>query len=174
MTKQFTVNVKGKPTTFESPHETLDDAIEALKASGNRSEFARDLVEKHERFGLSDSQAAWVHKLSLGNDRPQPLELGIKGIAAAIRVMPGRRPKLTLADGLVATVNSEKSKNPGHVTLTDGGPWGESVYFARIDDEGTVWPGRDYTDTITQALVAWSNANPQKETNDDLDEDLPF
>jgi hypothetical protein len=175
MPKEFTVNVKGEPQTFTSPYDTLDEAIEALKASGNRSEFAVDLVTKHERFGLSDKQAAWVHKLAIDKrEVREPLRLGLTNIALMLRNKPGKgRPKLEVADGVVVTLNSDKSKNPGHVSVTDGGPYGESVYFGRIDPEGTVHAGRDFTDEVQQALVAFNNQNPQ-ESNDIDDDDLPF
>lgn len=174
--KEFTVNVKGQPQTFTSKFDTLDDAIEALKASGNRSEFAADLVTKHERFGLSDKQAAWVHKLANDDEqRPAPLDLGLTNIAAMLRNKPGKgRPKLQVAEGVQVTLNSEKSKNPGHVTVTDGGPFGDNKYFARINDEGTVLPGSDFSDEVQQALVAFNNQHEQ-ESNDTIDDtDLPF
>lgn len=175
--KQFTVTVKGEEVTFESPHETLDDAIEAIKASGNRSQFALDIVTKHERFGLSDKQAAWAHRLATQPPREtrDPLALGLTNIAPMLRNLPGKkRPKLQVADGVVVTLNSDKSKNPGHVTITDGGPYGDNQYFGRIDpDSGTVYAGRDFTDEVLQALVAFNNQNPQ-ESNDIDDDDLPF
>jgi len=175
--KQFTVTVKGEEVTFESPHQTLDDAIEAIKQSGNRSQFARDLIEKHAKYGLSDKQAAWAHRLATQPPREtrEPMALGLTNIAPMLRNLPGKkRPKLEVANGVVVTLNSDKSKNPGHVSVTDGGPYGESVYFGRIDpDSGTVYPGRDFTDEVLQALVAFNNQNPQ-ESNDIDDDDLPF
>ena len=176
MGKQFEVNVKGQATTFESKFETLNDAIDALKESGNASEFARDLIEKQERFGLSDKQAAWVHKLAMdGNDRPAPLELGLTNIAKMLAVMPGKgRRKQEVAQGIEVSLNGPKSKNPGHVSVTDGGPYKDNTYFGRIDDNGTVFPGRDWNDEVTQALVAFNNQG-QEESNDDIDDtDLPF
>jgi hypothetical protein len=175
--KQFTVTVKGEEVTFESPHQTLDDAIEAIKQSGNRSEFARDLIKIHAKYGLSDKQAAWAHRLATQPPREtrEPMALGLTNIALMLRNLPGKkRPKLEVANGVVVTLNSDKSKNPGHVSVTDGGPYGESVYFGRIDpDSGTVYPGRDFTDEVLQALVAFNNQNPQ-ESNDIDDDDLPF
>ena len=174
MTKQFTVTVRGEEVTFESKFETLDDAVEVLKRD-HTSKFARELVEKHEKFGLSDKQAAWVHKIAGEEPRQgrDPLELGLTGIAAMLKVKPGKgRPKLDVAPGVQVTLNSEKSKNPGHVTITDGGPYGDNKYYGRIDERGTVYAGRDFTDEVQQALVAFNNQH--QETNDDLDEDLPF
>lgn len=178
MTKQFTVTVKGNEVTFDSPHETLDDAIEAIKQSGNRSQFALDLVEKHERFGLSDKQAAWAHKIACDPPREtrEPLALGLTGIAAMLRVKPGKgRPKLAITDGVEVSLNGPKSKNPDHVTVTDGNPnFDDRIYYGRIDPDGTVYPGRDFTDEVQQALVAFNNQG-QEESNGNIDDtDLPF
>jgi hypothetical protein len=174
MTKQFTVTVRGEEVTFDSKFETLDAAVEVLKRD-HTSKFARELVEKHEKYSLSDKQAAWVHKIASEEPRQgrDPLELGLTGIAAMLKVKPGKgRPKLDVAPGVQVTLNSEKSKNPGHVTITDGGPYGDNKYYGRIDERGTVYAGRDFTDEVQQALVAFNNQH--QETNDDLDEDLPF
>jgi hypothetical protein len=171
MTRQYTVTVKGEEITFDSPYETLDDAIEAIKQSGNRSEFARDIVEKHERFGLSDKQAAWAHRLATQPPREQrePLALGLTNIAAMLRNKPGKgRPKLQVAEGVHVSLNSERSKNPGHVTITDGGPYGESVYYGRIDDAGTIYTGRAWTEEVQHALEQFNNQHEQEVSDDDL------
>jgi len=176
MGTQHTVKVKGVEQSFDSPFDTLDDAVEALKSGGNNSQFARDLIEKQERFGLSDAQAAWVHKLAMdNNDRPAPLELGLTNIAKMLAVMPGKgRRKQEVAQGIEVSLNGPKSKNPGHVSVTDGGPYKDNTYFGRIDDNGTVFPGRDWNDEVTQALVAFNNQG-QEESNDDIDDtSLPF
>ena len=175
MPKQFTVTAKGEEITFESKFDTLDDAVEVVKKN-HASNFARELVEKHEKYGLSDKQAAWIHKLA--NEEPResrdPLALGLTGIAAMLKVKTGKgRPKLKVADGVVVTLNGERSKNPGHVTVTDGGPYGENRYYGRIDDDGTIYPGREFTDEVQQALVAFNNQH-QKEADAIDDEDLPF
>ena len=57
MGKTFTVTVKGQDQEFESKFDVLDEAIEALIAKGNRSQFALDLVAKHHSYGLSAKQA---------------------------------------------------------------------------------------------------------------------
>ncbi len=174
--REFTVNVKGEPVTFTSQFETLDDAVEVLKKDHARNSFASDLVEKHERFGLSDAQAAWVHKIASEEPRVQraPLELDLRNIAVMLRNKPGKgRPKLTVADGVVVTLNSDKSKNPGHVSVTDGGPYKQNTYFGRIDDSGTVYPAAAFTDEVQQALVAFNNQG-QEESNDIDGTDLPF
>jgi len=179
MTKQFTVTVRGEEVTFESKFETLDDAVEVLKRD-HTGQFARELVEKHEKYSLSDKQAAWVHKIASEEPRQgrDPLALGLTNIAAMLRNLdladvPGKkRPKLQVADGVHVSLNSERSKNPGHVSITDGGPYGDNKYYGRIDERGTVYAGRDFTDEVQQALVAFNNQH--QENNDDLDEDLPF
>ena len=160
MTKQFTVTVKGEEVTFTSSFSTLDLAIECLRKNHAGNQFARELVEKFDKYSLSDKQAAWAHKLASEEPRQQraPLELGLTNIAPMLRNKPGKgRPKLEVANGVVVSLNSDKSSRPG-----------------RIDpDSGTVYPGRDFTDEVLQALVAFNNQNPQ-ESNDIDDDDLPF
>ena len=91
-----------------------------------------------------------------------------------LRVKPGKgRPKLKVTEGVVVTLNGERSKNPGHVTISDGGPYKENRYYGRIDDSGTIYPGREFTDEVQQALVAFNNQH-QKEADAIDDEDLPF
>jgi len=178
MTKEFTVTVKGEEVTFTSSFSTLDLAIECLRKNHAGNQFARELVEKFDKYSLSDKQAAWAHKLASEEPRQQraPLELGLTNIAPMLRNKPGKgRPKLEVGGGVVVSLNSDKSSRPGHVSITDGGPYGESVYFGRIDPEtGTVYAGRDFTDEVQQALVAFNNQG-QEENNDIIsDEDLPF
>ena len=175
--KEFTVTAKGKEITFESKFDTLDDAIEVVKKN-HTSKFATDLVEKHERFGLSDKQAAWVHKFANEEPRQQRevLELGLTNIAAMLRNKSGKgRPKMTIADGVEVSLNGSRSKNPDHVTVTDGNPsFDDRVYYGRIDPDGTIYPGRDFSDEVQQALVAFNNQHEQ-ESNDTIDDtDLPF
>ena len=177
MTRDYTVTVRGEPVTFTSQFETLDDAVEVVKKN-HTSKFATELVEKHERFGLSDKQAAWIHKLANEEPRQQreTLALGLTNIAAMLRNKPGKgRPKMTVADGVEVSLNGPRSKNPDHVTVTDGNPsFDDRVYYGRIDPSGTIYPGRDFSDEVQQALVAFNNQG-QEESNGNIDDtDLPF
>jgi len=177
MPKEYTVTARGEEITFTSNFETLDEAAAELVARGNPSKFARELLEKHHRYGLSDKQAAWVHKMASEEPREQrePLALGLTNIVRMLEVMPGKgKRKLQIADGIEVSLNGPRSKNPGHVSVTDGGPYKDNTYYGRIDDEGTVYTGRDFTDQIQQALVSFNNQG-QEATDDDFNDDaIPF
>lgn len=74
-----------------------------------------------------------------------------------------KRPKLRLRteDGqrVVLSRCGSKSKTPGFINITDGGPFGEGMYFGKISPEGRV-SFRSAPDTVI-ALLNDFNANPQ-------------
>ena len=171
MGKTFTVTVKGQDQEFESKFDVLDEAIEALVAK-NRGKFALDLVASHHSArGLSDAQVAWVHKLaSEEGTRSEPLELGLMGLLAALHGLPsGKRAKIKVTDDLEISLNGEKSKNPGHISVTDGGPYKENTYYGRIDDNGTVYPAKAWTAEVLRCLEDFNTKNGGGESDD-----LPF
>ena len=171
MGKQFTVKVKGREETFESSFDSLNDAVEALVAK-NRGKFALDLVASHHSArGLTDAQVAWVHKLASEEDtRPAPMELGLTGLLSALHGLPsGSRAKIKVNDDLEISLNGDKSKNPGHVSITDGGPYKENTYYGRVDEAGTVYPSRAWTDEVLRCLEDFNTKNGGGESDD-----LPF
>ena len=181
---QMQVTVKGEVVTFDSPFASVEEAIKAIAESGTRSKFALELAEKHEKYGdLSEKQQAWVHKLAVDANRPplEDLDLGLSKVASTLEAMPkdGRRRTSVLldADGWVValTLNGDRSKHPGSVSVTNGKPYGddEGRYYGRISPEGVVSPSRSWTAEIQQAVVTW-NATGEVSTPKGVDDDLPF
>jgi len=180
---QMQVTVKGEVQTFDSPFDSVEEAIKAIAESGSRSKFALELIEKHEKYGnLSDKQQAWVHKLAIDANRPPPedLDLGLSKIASNLEAMPTdgrRRASVTLdAAGQVVslTLNGDRSKHPGSVSVTNGKPYGdeEGRYFGRISAAGVVSPARNWTAEIQEAVVAYNATG--KTTGGEEADDLPF
>ena len=176
---EMQVTVKGEVVKFDSPFESVDEAVDALAKSGTRSEFARDIIDKHEKYGLSEKQQAWAHKLAVDANRPPPedLDLGLDGIARMLQALPRdsrRKPSIAIdvhGQSVSLSLNGEKSRTPGSITLTDGKPFGENKYFGRISPEGVVSPSRSWTDEIQKAVVRLNETgevNAPKEEDDDL------
>jgi len=181
MRMQVTIN--NQITTFESPHDSVEDAIKAIAESGKQSKFASELIEKHEKYGdLSPKQQAWIHKLAVDANRPPPadLDLGLSQIASHLEAIPveGRkRPSVELdASGLSITLTlaGDRSKNPGSVTVTNGKPYGDEDgrYYGRISPDGVVSPARSWTDDIQEAVITF-NATGNATGGEEAD-DLPF
>lgn len=160
--QHFTVNAKGSTITFESPltdKEAFDKLLELtgfvpvsakqLQRENNnaplaKSGFACSLVEKGWRYKPSINQWAWIHKLVLDNEHPPA--------PAPTMPMPGIRkmldsagetlkfPKINLetegGQRVRLSVAGSGSKNPGRIHVTDGAPYGESIYFGFIDLAG--------------------------------------
>lgn len=156
----FTINRKGRPESFES---TLSDS-EALEAIHNSSsDFARDLYAKRSR--LSPAQMAWVHKLameSIERKQPKPVATGasidMNGVEALFANAGSRlkRPQITieLKDGLRIQLRraGQRSKYAGQIQITDGGAYGSSKYYGRIEN-GNFIPGRDVDANVRATLV---------------------
>jgi hypothetical protein len=130
--------------TFESPYT---DAEALARVATLRSEFARSLVQQHARRGtLSVRQWPWVHKLAVDADRPReeaPKGENVRGLLRffdAAEQSGLKRPRITLSlkqGDLRLAVAGERSRYPGAVHVTDGGPFGRNQYWGRIDPDGT-------------------------------------
>jgi hypothetical protein len=158
--RTFTVTVRGRAVTFTSAFETLADASAFLRTqdlSGNN--FARDLLGK---ASLSPLQATWIHKLATDAKAASKHDTACFRLGAVITMMDNaaaqkRRPRIVLqTDGarqVVLTQAGEKASAPGTVTITDGRPYGASLYFGRIERDGSVKIGRDWTQQVETLLL---------------------
>jgi hypothetical protein len=134
---------------FVSAFATLPAAVAYLISCRVLSKFESDLVNSPR--GLSDKQAAWVHKLA--TDRQvrqapaaspavdyQPIIALLHRAAAAAK----RAPKITLTDTdgrtLVASLCGESSRTPGAVRLTNGAPYGSPIgrFYGTIGCDGVL------------------------------------
>ena len=161
--------------TTETINELMGHA--AAGRLGRSKEFAEDLAATflrglHKGRGLSESQAAWVHKLiarAKGEDDPTPkapeaLDENVQGVFALLHKAKSnglKFPKIRLQvgegatlQGVVLSLAGEKSRTPGHVHITDGGHYGENRYFGRIDPEGQLHAGRDINREVRLIIAA--------------------
>ena len=175
----------GEIIEFDSPYQSIEEVMDVLSKMPRKEppSFANDLVDNHGKHGLSQSQISWAHKLAVDANRPplEDLDLGLSKVASTLEAMPkdGRRRTSVLldADGWVValTLNGDRSKHPGSVSVTNGKPYGddEGRYYGRISPEGVVSPSRSWTAEIQQAVVTW-NATGEVSTPKGVDDDLPF
>jgi len=174
----------GEIIEFDSPYQSIEEVMDVLSKMPRKEppSFANDLVDNHGKHGLSQSQVSWAHKLAVDANRPPPedLDLGLSKIASNLEAMPTdgrRRASVTLdAAGQVVslTLNGDRSKHPGSVSVTNGKPYGdeEGRYFGRISAAGVVSPARNWTAEIQEAVVAYNATG--KTTGGEEADDLPF
>ena len=115
-----------------------------------------------ERFWVSMHHVIPVETLGMCDPNPPPCH--------ALHGLPsGKRAKIKVTDDLEISLNGEKSKNPGHISVTDGGPYKENTYYGRIDDNGTVYPAKAWTAEVLRCLEDFNTKNGGGESDD-----LPF
>jgi hypothetical protein len=153
---------------------TLSDVEAATALRANSSEFATSL---RERFGTtgkwSEKQRMWAHKLALDSKNGK---VETKSVALALTFSTIKKwvreydHKVYNVFGQKVTfsIATDKSKTPGAINCTDGGPFGENKYFGRIlpkvsDKEGhaTFQVGKDMTDDI-QRFVLLFGEDPEE------------
>lgn len=140
------------------------------------AEFANSLCDQwQKKHRLSDKQVPWVHRLikkalTQGDDAPDTgVALGNFAKMIALFDKAGAKikyPKLTFRlpntsedVKLVIKRAGAKSKYNGQLMLSDGGPWGDRVYFGRIDLEGVFVPspsGEEFGDLLIPFLTKFA------------------
>ena len=166
----------------ENCAEVIDDLrtflTEDMVAPRDR-EFAKDLISG--KFGfdtrgyLSQKQMDWVGKISdraIGVE-PEQETTSVGNLEAFVKLFTDAKanlkfPKIIMEScdmPLKFTVAGDKAKFPGTINITDGGPWGENVWYGRVDAEGTWAPStvttNDQKTVIARVLQAFSH-NAQK------------
>lgn len=140
--------------------------IDALRS--NTSSFAQSLCKQFDRKGdLSAKQWFWVNKLVTEANQPEPsygtVEADMSGI---VKLMHDANehlkwPKIRLATEdecpVVLSVAGPRSKTPGAINITDGGPYGMNTWYGRIQTSGTFEPSRSCTDEVVELLVNMSD-----------------
>ena len=123
--------------------------VAPLLASG-RQDFAKSLLKQAAKRALSPAQTFWVSKLVEEAKAPKPEAVAVGDMgglialfATAAKVL--KRPKIRLAmgaDPVVLSVAGAGSKNPGSINITDGGPFGDNVWYGRVDESGCWHPSK--------------------------------
>jgi hypothetical protein len=144
------------------------------KVDPKNLKFASDLVFKGKKYGsLSLKQMFWVNKFvaeaqGLVPAKPdEELIVGFSGVVALLdrAKVKLKRPKINLAvngQDVVLSVAGPRAKKPGTINVTDGRPFGENVWFGRIDSKGW-W---EHNARLPEAKVA-----PVRKLLQDLGED---
>ena len=158
---------------------SVTQAVEILRGSDNR--FGQSLVADYDRWshqgGLKGNKAAWALVLAQQTvDRAQKsvtprenvtITEDFAGLSAILRhaVTGGKKfPKIALrtADGkpIMLSLAGDRSKTPGSVQVTDGGKYGDNVWYGRIEPTGAWVGGRDADADVLELLRAFA-ADPQ-------------
>ncbi len=171
MGKSLNVTVRGETRSFESAFDTDADALKSLADSiaseKTTSSFAIDLVAKsYKGRGLSAKQMAWVHKLATeavtpreSRDIPARPDLDLSTVIEMMDLAAAaqkRAPRIVLVapsgQKIVLRRSGEQARVPGSVSVTDGGPFGASLYFGCVNRDGTVRPSGKFTDEVGNLL----------------------
>jgi hypothetical protein len=117
--------------------------------------FAESLIKDAGKpRGLTAGQLPWVGKLlDRANGVVEPQVQGavgnFEGVYALFQVAKNalKYPKIRLQVGILPVVLSmagAKSKVPGEINVTDGGPFGNNKWYGRVSKDGTWTPGKDF------------------------------
>lgn len=101
-----------------------------------------------------------------GYGRPETVLL--PSMLPVVQLLDGARQKglrwpklwLQLPDGTPVRINvaGEQSRTPGYLMLTDGKPFGSSLFFGRISPSGALELGRDTTPERREPLLQLLNS----------------
>lgn len=140
------------------------------RLSERDASFANSLITNFERWGrLSDRQVPWVHKLiarAKGEDRPNHEVIDASAIVNLFRTASQHlkypKVKFTAGEHPVAFVQAgERSRYPGTINVSDGGPWGDNIWYGRITPEG-VWEKSPHVTPEIERIVKSFAADPKK------------
>lgn len=162
-----------RPVQFNAVQQPQVDAMAAVidQMSPRTREFAGNLLWNFRTYGrLSEKQMHWVVTLTQGVTAPKPAQQPVEQISVqAIQDLFDRagknlrrvKVKLQTAAGqlVVFTRASAMSKYAGQIMITDGGPFGQNIYFGRIDVNGDFFPTGRATEEV-QSLVREFAADP--------------
>ena len=136
-----------------------------------KSEFAKSLSMKAAKYSLTYDQLAWVHILAneaLGKGQPKPtVKLNMVGIlelftkAKTHLKWPKIRLRTEEGHPVVLAVAGNASKYTGQVMVTDGGKFGQNVYYGRITQEGDYLPTQKSGEAVVKLLERFA-VNPAK------------
>lgn len=150
---------------------TDQEAADLINAQGPKaSVFAKDLAYAVSRGRLSHKQRPWLHKLAQEIAQPKPAPAPVAHVTSAATIVAMltlagsklKRPRITLdMDGreMRLQIAGPNSRYRGDVMVTDGGPYGNNVWYGRISPLGDFLPGRGFESWVVETLDAFSK-NP--------------
>lgn len=164
MTNEVITSSKGKTVEVKMSDS---DAVNLLRTRSD--DFARSLVQSAEQGKITHNRRVWLHVLA--NDvvnPPKPVSTSVGDVtpflamvATAKKHLKYPKYRLQLVDGspVVLSVCGPRSKYTGQINVTDGGPFGQNVWYGRIDLAGTFNAGRSATVEVSDLLKRFM-ANP--------------
>lgn len=146
----------------------LEACAGKLGADRDRS-FAGDLVRQfNERGRLSMKQWEWVDRLTrrAGTDCAEETAR-VENLSPLVDMFDRagaklRYPKIKLSSEtsfgapLELGRAGEKARFPGSVNVTNGGPFGSSIFYGRVGRDGTFVPSRDCPKALVEFLAELS------------------
>jgi hypothetical protein len=148
--------------------EGLTNVLAQLK--GRDAEFASSLIQNFYRFGkLSEKQLPWVTTLTERVTKPAAAPVAAETVSvaainalfdkAAIKLKRVKVKLATETSPVVFARAGAMSKYCGQILITDGGPFGDNLYFGRIDINGEFFPTRNADDSV-KGLIREFADNP--------------
>lgn len=169
-TTTITVWAKGREKSVESKYSDVQarQRLHSLVLGGTLdSDFAVSLDRQDSSRGLSPKQIAWVHVLVVEHDlrtaAPKVVLSGIAGLLSVARENGAKAPRLTYpAKGANESGKIRFSTNrDGGVSITDGGGFGNSEYYGRMDPATGEIVTRRIIPAPVLALLLAIDADPQ-------------
>ncbi len=131
-------------------------------------DFAGSLIEGFDRYGrVSEKQLYWVNVLIQRANGAKPMAstelvsvVEIKNLFAKASKSLKRmkiRLKTPFNQNVVFTIAGERSKYAGQVMITDGGPFGDNIYFGKIDMEGNLLKTNQCDDNVLSLIKEFAN-----------------
>lgn len=149
--------------------QALEAALPKLLTTKDR-DFAMSLWQQWDRKGeLSDEQMYWAEQMvdrAINPQAAQREKIEVGSFAGVMALFAKAKqhlkfPKITLlVDGLPLQLSlaGERSKTPGQVNVTDGGPYGNSKWYGRVDANGTFEKSRNATPRVEAFLKEFSKS----------------
>jgi hypothetical protein len=170
---EITVKRLGKDVSFESP---FSDPEAIAIVAGLESKFAKSLTADLAKWNrLFPRQLDWCHKLAVDAVTPKPkkeaIDLGGSWTAVlGLFDTAGAKlkyPKITFeceGETIQLSRAGSRARYPGSINVTDGGPYGDNVWYGRVRD-GAYEPSKSATPKIREFLAAFA-ADPGKFAGD--------
>lgn len=152
------VNRKGQqvitPYTEAEAFKIVEDGVTSGKLTG----FAADLIAKGKRYGLSEEQYWWVHRLAVPREQEQLdcnaiVQSFTRGKHNGVK-QRNQKVDFVLSDGskLRLAAASARSKHAGCIFVTDDGAYPDNKYYGKIDQHG-FFTGYDVPSLVVERLL---------------------
>lgn len=166
-TKRVLTNRKGK--TVETPYTDSEafTIVEDGVRKGTLGSFAAELVNKGARYGLSEEQYWWIHRLAVP---PVTVKVNCNNIMHRFQrafdngVRASRMKVNFLTEGgpIRLSFATPRSKNFRDVYVTDDGEYPDNTYYGKIDHNSGMMTVNDSTPQFVIDFLNNLNDSPDK------------